>query len=276
MRKLLLIVLFPLVVCGQTEMAGGNRGKTFQLFVAEGNIPQTYVMHKFGGANDVTTSMTVISTSKTYQTPKGLASLEVVSTSGEDSIGADGMRSIIIEGLIAGWVRGFDTVTMTGTAAAVVGTQFYRVYRVMGYQSGIYSTVLGGSNLGTITLQGTGGGAVWAVIGMEEGVGLGQTEIGSFSVPLDKICYIFNRHVDIEATKTVTAVFYVREEINDTIAPYRAIRILQSSNVAEEHSDIRRIIDVIEGPADIGFIARSLVGTADIEVTFEMVLKSKY
>lgn len=232
------------------------------------------IVHKFGAINDVTTTLTPVSSSGTYQTPATLTSLEIVSSDANDTSGGTGARTVAVTGLTTDYAEITETVSMNGTTAVALSNQFYRVYRIQVATSGTYATAAASSHAGTITVRTSGAGATWGLISIDAGFGLGQSEIGAYSVPAGKTAFLLTKTFDVESAKSASVYFFVREAIDTVSAPFSA---MQTKQVHRNKADSLRAQPITPlgpfvGPADIGFMAKATTSTADVQVDFEVEL----
>jgi hypothetical protein len=255
--------------------AGMGLDSHFFLEVAKGDVDKHRVVHKFGATSALGTSVTPVTSSGTYQTPTTATALEIVSDDDtNDKAGQAGAITVRVYG-IAAWADGEVTedVTLTGTTAAALSTSFLRVYRMKVLTSGTYGSASGPSHNSTITLRTASAGATWATIEPDNSFGLGQSEIGAYSIGSGKTAYIFNREVAIETTKKGTALFFAREDADDISAPFSAMRVIEVfRNLIDEVFVNDKTPLVITGPADFGYMGYVSTGTGSMEVDFEFIV----
>ncbi len=243
--------------------------------VAMDQAPQYSVVHKFGAAVGVGTSLVPVTTAKVYVTPTTAAALEVVSDDANDTAAGTGARSITVEGLDENWEEVSQTVAMNGTTAVAIPISLLRVYRLKVATSGTYASSTAGSHAGTITVQAAGAGPEWAQIDLEIGMGLGQSQIAAYTVPAGKRAYLAQHMISIETNKSVNVLLFVRENADTVAAPYGVMRVQQVDRAIVD--DLRSKNEMLRGPytgpCDIGFMAAATSQTADITVNFEIILE---
>lgn len=243
--------------------------------VAYLNVTGVSIVHKFGSAQAVGTSLTPVTSSKTYQTPTALTSLEVVSDDNvNDVAGGSGARSITIIGLSTGWTEVEETIALNGTTAVAAANQYFRIYRAYVASSGSYATASLSSHSSTITLQTTGAGAVWATIGSEGAFGKAQTEIAVYTIPSGKKGYVLTKHIEVDGNKSMDVLMFKRENADTVAAPYSVMRIVEEDKgLTGGHNVEFQVPKLIgTGPCDVGFMAQTGVGTSDLSVEFEILL----
>jgi hypothetical protein len=173
-----------------------------------------------------------------------------------------------------------ETVTTAGASASSATTAtFTRLYRGFVSQSGTYATATAGSHAGDIVIENGSGGTDWATID-STGFPQSQTEIGAYSVEAGKTGYVKLKNVTVDSGKTIDLIFFARGNIDETAAPYTAMRA-QSVMTGISGGSINNFGDTIVpfgpyvGPTDIGFMAKVSSGTAEVSVEFEIIVVSE-
>ena len=146
----------------------------YGLEVARGNKDITRV-NKFGANHGVSTSLVPITKGGAMQLATILTSLEIISDDTEDAAGGTGALTVTVEGLGAGWTELSETVTMTGTSAAALTNQYFRINRMYVVTSGAYANPTPPSHNSTITLRTASAGATWMIMDSEAGFGMGHS-----------------------------------------------------------------------------------------------------
>jgi hypothetical protein len=253
----------------------------YYLDVIQGNVNNEFIINKFGRNGAVGTGLAHVSISGQYQTPISPQSLEILSTDSDDGPAGPGAREVIIEGLDGNFDIQLDTVTMNGTTPVAVPKQFIRIYRAFVSQSGSYVTTAIPSHVGQITVRNAGAGVTWFTIDTVEetatGFGIGQTQIGSYTVPRNHTAYLISKTFTVETNKPASIYFFKREMANDVTTPYDGIMRLfeQNDGIAIPFTIASQMpLDVIHGPAEVGFFAKvSSLPTASISVEFQLLVK---
>lgn len=232
------------------------------------------IIHKFGSIDNVTTTLTPISTAGAYPTPTTLTSLELLSDDANDTFAGTGARTVEVIGIGPGYTELSETVTMNGTTAVAVSSQFYRVYRLKVVTSGTYASSSSSSHAGALTLRVASAGATWAKIEVEAGFALGQSEIGVYTIPLGKTGFVNFKDFDVESAKNASAYFFAREGIDVVSAPYTPMLVKEIHRNQSGHHSVtpNNPFGPFVGPCDIGFMGKAESGTADIQVEFEIEL----
>lgn len=250
--------------------------KDFLVEVQKGNIPKHSIVNKFGASDNVTTSWTIIATGEIYPTPTTAQSLEIVSDDNTNDISSGtGARKVEIQGLDASWNPQTQTVSLNGTTAASVTGTWFRVYRMKVTESGSYATTTTPSHNSTITTRVSGGGATWAQISPDNSFGLGQSEIGGYTVPTGYTGYMLGHKIDVEANKPVDVTLFVRENADDVTTPYTGVMQAKSITRGIEGEVVSRPTGpelTLVGPCDVSFMARVQTGTAAVECEFQILL----
>jgi hypothetical protein len=245
--------------------------------VAKGNVPGHSIVQKFGNNSLVGTTYVPISTGGIYRTPQvGSATTLRVKAGGNanDTLAGSGARKVLLQGLDETGALVTEEISLAGaSASSATTTTFIRLFRAYVTESGTYATQAAGSHAGNIVIENGAGGTDWGTIELN-GFALSQTRTGAYSVPLGKTAYLLSAQIQIESTKTVDIIFFQRQGILKTAAPYNAMRmvfeaggLIDSFNKGGQSS---------WGPfpelTDIGFLAKISVGTANLSVDFEILL----
>jgi hypothetical protein len=245
------------------------------LEVARGNVKGAKIIHKFGANRSVGTTWATVCTSGTYQVPTTPQTLEIVSDSADDSVSGIGARSVEVYGIDANWDEIEEVVEMNGTTPVTLANQFRRVYRMHVYESGSYSNLFSGSHVGNITVQGVGGGSLYADIVVENGFPLGASEIGCFTIPRGYTGFIIGSRVVMEATKICDVGVFIRQHADILTPPYSPlfiIDIIHDVSNLQVNKDYRGFSRPLVGPCDTGFLANTVSGTAKLSVQYDILI----
>ncbi len=139
-----------------------------------------------------------------YPWMTGATSLEVVSSSANDTAAGTGMRTILIEGLDTDYLEVSFLVTMNGLTPVVFPQSIYRLHRAVIATAGSL-----GSNAGTITIRNAGGGTTRATFPP----GYGTTRSSSYTVPAGKVLLLTSLTVSINrptAARDATVSLMIR------------------------------------------------------------------
>lgn len=215
-----------------------------------------YVVKKFGESSSITTVLTPVTNGNVYQTPSTLTTLDIVSTSAADTYGGAGAWAVEVQGLSTNWTEVSETVNLSGLTPVQLQNQFYRIYRMKVVQSGTYANQTIGSHTGNIDLRGVVGNELWATITIN-GIALGQSEIGVFTVPAGYHAHLGHMFLHNDGNKVANVYMFVRENANKTTAPYDTMRVQFQVHglISGESLSSKSIGNGIVGPADIGFMA---------------------
>ena len=112
-----------------------------------------------------------------------------------------------------------------GTIAVPVTGTWMRVFRAYVSKSGTYATLTSPSHIGAITIQGAGGGDIWASI-INIDIPHGQTQIGAYTVPKGHTAYVGEVTIHTETNKPVNVFGFMREGANIVTAPFNTIKDL--------------------------------------------------
>jgi len=245
----------------------------FRAKVAAGEVPGVSRFDKFG-AGSIGTSLVPISGASTYKTPTSATALEFISTSTNDGVGGSGAREISVIGLDANFLEITQTLTTNGTTPVPLTTDLTRLYRWGVVESGSYANETVGSHVGDMSIQEVGSGPIWDTI-QSTPFPSGRSHIGAYSIPTGKTGFLISKRITVDSLKTVNVYFFAREKIDDVTSPYTGImQLIERDFGLSGTSDV--IIAIPKGPfvgpADIGALAQSVVGTAEVSINFNILL----
>ncbi|MHC4950552.1 MAG: hypothetical protein ACYTEU_06145 [Planctomycetota bacterium] len=209
--------------------------RDFLIEVQKGNVSGHSIVHKFGAAGITTNEVDVWSVASTYPfSATAPALVEAVSTSSNDAPGSPGARVITIAGLDSSWAAATANFTMNGATAVAGAASWARVNRMWVVDSGTYGNTGRDSNVGSISLQISGGGRVLAEIDQDATRGYGQTQMAVYTVPSGKTGYVLSASVNVDSNKSATFYFWQRNDADDNVTtPFRGKRlIIQLDGVA--------------------------------------------
>lgn len=251
----------------------------FYLEVAKGNVPGHSIINKFGRNGAVGITLAHISISGQYQTPQTPQLLEILSTDATDNNTGVGGRKVTIEGLDGNFDPLIETITLNGLTAVPLINSFMRVHRAYVSESGSYVTITTPSHNGRITLRGLGAGATWFIIdtveGTATGFGIGQTQIGSYTIPRGYTAYLLSKTFSTETAKPASIYLFKRENSDDVTTPYSGIMRLFEQNDGIQspfHVMGKSSIQTIPEMSEVGFFSKVLSGTASVSVEFQILL----
>lgn len=255
---------------------GSKFDKSYLIEVSKGNIPGASLVHKFGRTDGAGTGFAPVSVGNVYQTPQvaGRTTLRVKSGgNANDTAAGTGAREVSLQGLDQTGALVTETLATAGaSASSVTTTTFIRLFRFYVSESGTYASAVAGSHSSDIVIENGTGGTDWGTID-STGFARSQTEIGVYTVPLGKTAYILDYTLTSDGNKTFDFLFFKRESILDAAAPYEAMR-LQFEGVGIQGGTSQDFPDPIKFNelTDVGFMVKVPSGTADITVTFNILL----
>lgn len=161
----------------------GNRGGLFNsnldffTAVGLGLVPGATRVAALGNNPDVDTTTLpedIWTGGGTYPWMTAATSLEVLSSSANDTSAGTGARTIVINGLDINYVPVTQTITLNGVTPVAVPTQLFRINSSL-----ITSAGSGKVNAGDITIRDAGGGTTRGILP----VGYGMTRQAVYTVP---------------------------------------------------------------------------------------------
>ena len=242
-----------------------------------GRFEGATVVKKFGRNSSVGTNFVPICPSGIYNTPQsGSATTLRVKAGGDsnDTAAGSGAREVTLEGLDENFVRVSESVATAGTSAsAATATTFTRLDRMYVSASGTYATASANSHADDITIENGAGGADWGVIDATD-FPRAQSEIAAYSVEAGETAYVFPLKITIDSGKTADMIFFQRGNIDETAAPYTAMRAAKTlTGLSGGYTDLagdKFPLGPFVGPCDIGWMGRVTATTGSIAAEFEI------
>lgn len=249
------------------------------LDISRGLVTGMESVKKFGRNPAVGTSYAPVTMGGIYRTPQSASATTLRIKAGgnaNDTAAGSGARQITLEGLDENFALATETLATAGaSASSATTTTFTRLFRAHVSQSGTYGTSAAGSHSADIVIENGSGGTDWTTIDATN-FPKSQTEIAAYTVPAGKTAYVFLENITNESGKTLDAIFFKRDEADDTAAPYEAMRaqvtITGITTGLVELSGTQTPFGPFVGPCDIGWLAKIDTGTAAVSAEFEIFL----
>ena len=242
------------------------------LDIARGIVTGARAVRQYGRNTAVGANFVPISRGGVYRTPQVGAEQALRIRAGgnaNDSASGSGAREITLVGLDATGEPITDTIATNGTSASAASSkQFLRLTDAFVSKSGTYATQTALSHAATINIE-DGAGNLWAVI-QDTDIPRGDTEIGAYSVPVNRSLYISHIRLQSDLANKTNLVMFKRSGILQTSAPYDGMQLiaefpaLSGVQVITYDPPIR-----IEQLSDVGFLGKSGSGTIDVSVGFD-------
>lgn len=164
-------------------------------------------------------------------------SLEVVSTSANDTAAGTGAQSITVSGLDLAGAEITQTVSTNGLTAVALPTQLYRINSVS-----LGAVGSGLRNLGTISVRDSGGGTVRQTIPISSVPDLspGVDKGSQYTVPAGHALLIYDIDLQVNSsagggTRGADMLFYFRA--NSATAPVRLPRAMSATDAGAKNLD---------------------------------------
>lgn len=190
------------IVLGQDADAIATRDTSFEQEIAQGLREGFTLVQKFGRNIDVDSGSVPEDVWEGGGTYTGFPltdteTVDVFSSSANDTAAGSGARTVLIEGLDASGAVQTEVITLNGTTAVTSSNTYFRVNRVQVETSGNSNQAF---NAGTITVRHTTTTAnVFAVVP----VGTNRSQIGCYTIPVGKTGYL--KRLDVEVSRAITA-----------------------------------------------------------------------
>ncbi len=184
-----------------------------------------------------------------------------------DDAGQAGARTVTIEGLDENWNAASETVNAAGASASdPTTTTFIRINRAYVGDVGAYT----GANTGAVDIETTGGTLVARIA-----AGVGQTQLGLYSVPAGKTAYLTRTYANVSAgaNKSATIRGWRRENADTVSAPFQGKRLFDvfeqvSGAVQVAHSSY----NVFPAKTDIWYSAIADANATQVDIHFDITL----
>lgn len=221
--------------------------------IAKGKMYDSEAVNIFGFNRDVNGSFeTVWNDGDAYVYPTSALTMTAVSSSASDTM------SILVSGLDANYDQISETITLTGTVAVTLSTQFYRINSAV---------ILAGNNAGNITIA--NGGVTYAFIE----AGTGATQACLYTVPNGYDLYLF-RITANSATATGSQYLTIRNALRTSTG--RELKVAEATFAESQVNYDRQIPFKIAEKTDFQFEAKSSSSTNQIAIFVEAVLVKQH
>lgn len=221
--------------------------------IAKGKMYDSEAVNIFGFNRDVNGSFeTVWNDGDAYAFPTTALTMTIVSSSASDTM------NVLVSGLDANYDQISETVTLTGTSAVTLSTQFYRINSAV---------ILAGNNVGNITIA--NGGVTYAFIEAE----IGTTQACLYTVPNGYDLYLF-RITANSATATGSQYLTIRNALRTSTG--RWLKVAEATFAESQVNYDRQIPFKIAEKTDFQFEAKSSASTNQIAIFVEAVLVKQH
>jgi len=252
--------------------------KDYYYEIAAGGVPGVSVVHKFGAVIGITSSSVYkpVALGEDYNTPQvsGATALRVKAGNTNDTAAGSGAQEVTLQGLDETGALVEEALATAGTSASsATSATFIRLFRAWVSASGTYASVTAGSHAADIVIENGSGGTDWITIDAT-GFPKGQSQVAIYTVPLGKRAFVSDYKLTTGGNKSVDFIFFQRQNILETSAPYTAMRsILELTQVDTEFSPKYGVpLGPFPALTDIGWMAKG-ANTPDVTVDFEIILE---
>lgn len=233
------------------------------------------VVHKFGRNPAVGTAFSPVCIGGIWRTPQiaNATALRVKAGNAADAPGGVGAREVKVECISPIGERTIISLATNGTSAGPVSSEEHiRGYRAWVSESGTYTTDLLGSHTGDIVIENAAGTEDWLTIDATD-IARGQSECAVYTVRLGTTAWIKVISITVDSNKAADVVFFHREGILKTAAPYDALRAQRQFTglISPTTSDLFTLRGPYPALTDIGFMAKVATGTGALEIEFEII-----
>lgn len=244
------------------------------MLIARGLMGGCTAYHISGRYASIGATPTPVTRSGYYRTPQASAPVALRIKSGgnaNDTAAGSGGRAITFIGINADGDLITETVATAGASASAATDQtFIRLREAFVSASGTYATQAAGSHASTINIEDTAGN-LWATIA-DGSLGRGTTEQAVFTTPKNRAALVTNVFLSSDADKKANIVFYQRQGILKTSAPYDALQIINEFPQNAGLSDLAFNPPIYFPPlTDFGFLASVSASTVDVSIGIDLI-----
>ena len=244
------------------------------MLIARGLMGGCSAYHVYGRHVDIGATFTPVTRSGYYRTPQASAPVHLRIKSGgnaNDTAAGSGGRAITFIGINATGDLITETVATAGASASAATTQhFIRLREAFVSASGTYATQTAGSHASTINIEDTAGN-LWATIA-DGSLGRGNMEQAVFTTPKDRAALVTNVFLSSDANKKANIVFYKREGILKTVAPYDDMQLINEFPQSAGLFDLEFNPPLYFPPlTDFGFMASVSASTVDVSIGIDII-----
>ena len=244
------------------------------MLIARGLMGGCTAYHISGRYASIGATPTPVTRSGFYRTPQANAPVALRIKSGgnaNDTASGSGGRAITFIGINADGDLITETVATAGASASAATDQtFIRLREAFVSESGTYATQTTGSHASTINIEDTAGN-LWATIA-DGSLGRGTTEQAVFTTPKNRAALVTNVFLSSDADKKANIVFYQRQGILKTSAPYDALQIINEFPQNAGLSDLAFNPPIYFPPlTDFGFLASVSASTVDVSIGIDLI-----
>lgn len=225
--------------------------------------PNGQYIRRFGINSAVGTSYAVIDetgAAKPYM-PSTPLKFEALSSSANDTAAGSGAHTILVTGIDSNWNLLSETITLNGLTPVQSVNTYYRVTKVEVMAVGSY----GGTNAGTITVRGTGGGTTFVIVSPS----YGQSFSSHFCVPAGFYGAIAGANLSTDSGKIVDIQVRSRDNANNTASNFHPDQIAQyfAGVTGTNHYDYT--LPILVSPyTDVYITGKTASGTAVVSVEY--------
>ena len=251
-----------------------QQSEPYYLAIALGEVSGVQSVEKFGRNDNISSSEDeeIWEGSGTRVFLTEADTMNIVSTSVEDSSSGSGVRSLRINGLDSNYSPLSEDIALSGTTVVTTNGEFLRVHRAHALTVGASSN---GSNLGDIEIYPTTNGVSQRQAFIS--IGNGQTQLSHYTVPSGLNAYLVGRQFSVGSADGTTGVKeakirqYHREGPN---APWRINGTFNvRSNGTTLSNDVAFTVPVCYPPmTDFKYVASAENNNTSVYIQYTLLL----
>lgn len=252
---------------GGTQVSDTDRFPVSDLFldIAQGKVANMSTVFKFGRHPGVGAVEEVVwDGTGNYIFLESDETIDIVSTSADDTLLGIGARIVFLQGLDSNYNEISELVEMSGLSIVTTSQSFLRLFRVIVVTSGTNSPI-GNSNLGDITFTSTDTTTLQAKVL----IGNGQTLMAVFTVPAGKTGFVTGIGANAPGGKSAL----LRAKVRNGPSPPASFSVKYTIDLFQQavQQDIKVFFSIPE-KTDVCFTASSSAAGTPVGASFGMIL----
>ena len=178
--------------------------KDFWLEVVKGNVAGHVAINKFGINPDIDTGTTedLWTVGGTWVAPTSATTVNIVSSSVNDTAVGTGARTITVNGLNGSYADTTETITLNGTTNVTTVNSYFIIHRMTVGTAGS-----GATNAGAISTTWTGGGTP---VGPSIIIGSAQTQFCIYQIPAGYTAYMYRYQGGMQNGTSADLKLYIK------------------------------------------------------------------
>lgn len=247
---------------------------SFEYMLGRGKVSGCTSERKFGASATVgTTQVEIHSLGGNLPWLATATAVRVAAGNAADTAAGAGARLVTVIGVNNAFELTSSSMITDGITASLPSAEEYRrVFRTFVDKCGTDKTaVLGtyGNNVGNVVIENAAGTQNLAQVD----AGLGQSLIGSFTVPKGYHVVVYGADLRVQSTRSCTFTMWQQRDAHLTVAPFEPAKVVDRwRDIATDTPVEFRTPLYFPEYTDVWFTGLASVATTDVSVNFDYVL----